>query len=124
MILEIEDFFDNKLGAIQFLNNCDEYNNIINTNGPISIADCDTYDDIFDTNDFTIRIQLESINKDNIVSNIVDHIISTRSGQMYDEEIARNCIDDYLSDFTQELFEKIDDIMIKKYTGNDNLTII
>ena len=124
MILEIEDFFDNKLGAIQFLNNCNEYNNIINTNGPINIADCDTYDDIFGTNDFTIRIQLESFNKDNIVNNIVDHIISTRSGQMYDEEIARNCIDDYLSDFTQELFEKIDDVMIKKYTGNDNLTII
>ena len=119
MILDIEDYNGDKIGAIQFYND-----NIINTKGDISFADKEDFDDIFCTNDYKIRIQLDNINNNNIIiDNIIDNIVSSRHGELYYDEIGIMFIDDYFSELKENIFNEVDKIMIEKYTKDDNMTI-
>ena len=59
MIIEIEDYFGNTIGAVQITKNNNEVN-IGACDGDISIADIDV-DDIFNTGEEKVRIQLEQL---------------------------------------------------------------
>lgn len=58
MIIEIEDYFGNTIGAVQIIDNNEEGISVGVCDGDISIADIDI-DDIFLTNENKVRIQLE-----------------------------------------------------------------
>lgn len=126
MILEVEDYEGNSIFAIQTeLNNYGE-EEVINTKGNISIADRD-FDDIFGTNDFKTRLQLETelniaLNRNKIAENIIDDIVSSRKGELYDEEILNMYTNDYFSHELEQIKQIIDDKM-GKYLCNDGLTI-
>lgn len=126
MILEVEDYEGNTIFAILTERNNYGEEEIINTKGNISIADRD-FDDIFGTNDFKTRIQLETelnfpLNKNKIAENIIDDIVSSRKGEIYDEEILDIYTNDYFSHELEEIKLIIDD-KIGKYLCNDGLTI-
>ena len=125
MILEVEDYEGNTIFAILTERNNYGEEEIINTKGNISIADRD-FDDIFGTNDFKTRIQLETelnfpLNKNRIAENIIDDIVSSRKGEIYDEEILDIYTNDYFSHELEEI--KLIDDKIGKYLCNDGLTI-
>lgn len=126
MILEVEDYKGNTIFAIQTeLNNYGE-EEITNTKGNISIADRD-FDDIFGTNDFKTRLQLETelntiYNRNKIAENIIDDIVSSRKGELYDEEILDMYTNDYFSHELEQIKQIIDD-KIGKYLCNDGMTI-
>ena len=126
MILEVEDYEGNTIFAVQTERNNYGEEEIINTKGNISIADRD-FDDIFGTNDFKTRLQLETelnfpLNKNKIAENIIDDIVSSRKGEIYDEEILDIYTNDYFSHELEEIKLIIDD-KIGKYLCNDGLTI-
>ena len=126
MILEVEDYEGNTIFAIQTERNDFGEEEVINTKGNISIADRD-FDDIFGTNDFKTRLQLETelnfpLNKNKIAENIIDDIVSSRKGEIYDEEILNIYTNDYFSHELEEIKLIIDD-KIGKYLCNDGLTI-
>lgn len=126
MILEVEDYEGNTIFAIQTEKNNFGEEEVINTKGNISIADRD-FDDIFGTNDFKTRLQLETelnfpLNKNKIAENIIDDIVSSRKGEIYDEEILDIYTNDYFSHELEEIKLIIDD-KIGKYLCNDGLTI-
>ena len=126
MILEIEDYKGNTIFAIQTERNNYGEEEIINTKGNISIADKD-FDDIFGTNDFKTRLQLETepnvlFDKNKIAENIIDDIVSSRKGEIYDEEILDIYTNNYFSYELEEIKLIIDD-KIGKYLCNDGLTI-
>ena len=126
MILEVEDYEGNTIFAIQTERNDFGEEEVINTKGNISIADRD-FDDIFGTNDFKTRLQLETelnfpLNKNKIAENIIDDIVSSRKGEIYDEEILDIYTNDYFSHELEEIKLIIDD-KIGKYLCNDGLTI-
>ena len=126
MILEIEDYEGNTIFAVQTERNDFGEEEVINTKGNISIADRD-FDDIFGTNDFKTRLQLETelnfpLNKNKIAENIIDDIVSSRKGEIYDEEILDIYTNDYFSHELEEIKLIIDD-KIGKYLCNDGLTI-
>ena len=126
MILEVEDYEGNTIFAVQTERNDFGEEEVINTKGNISIADRD-FDDIFGTNDFKTRLQLETelnfpLNKNKIAENIIDDIVSSRKGEIYDEEILDIYTNDYFSHELEEIKLIIDD-KIGKYLCNDGLTI-
>lgn len=126
MILEVEDYEGNTIFAVQTERNNFGEEEIINTKGNISIADRD-FDDIFGTNNFKTRLQLETelnfpLNKNKIAENIIDDIVSSRKGEIYDEEILDIYTNDYFSHELEEIKLIIDD-KIGKYLCNDGLTI-
>ena len=126
MILEVEDYEGNTIFAVQTERNNYGEEEIINTKGNISIADRD-FDDIFGTNNFKTRLQLETelnfpLNKNKIAENIIDDIVSSRKGEIYDEEILDIYTNDYFSHELEEIKLIIDD-KIGKYLCNDGLTI-
>lgn len=126
MILEVEDYEGNTIFAVQTERNNFGEEEVINTKGNISIADRD-FDDIFGTNDFKTRLQLETelnfpLNKNKIAENIIDDIVSSRKGEIYDEEILDIYTNDYFSHELEEIKLIIDD-KIGKYLCNDGLTI-
>ena len=126
MIISIENYYGETIGAVDI--NPNDINGEISVNrinGPISVADID-FDDIFDTNDYKIRIQLDYKNLEckSIANSIINHIISTRKGEIYDKEIAMLCINDYLDEFIEEIYSIVNKNMIELYTEEDNLTVL
>lgn len=126
MIIAIENYLGETIGALRY-NECDENGNFkIYDSKNISIADID-YDDIFNTNDRKLRLQFENnyIDRNDIAEKIVADIISVRGGQglMYDEEILQMFVNDYFIYEMEKVSEIIDEKM-REYLDNDGITII
>lgn len=130
MIIEIEDYMGNTIGATQ-VHEPENMNDIKIKKciGDISIADID-YDTIFDTNELKLRIQMtteESLN-DNIkkANAIVNDIISKRGGQglLYDEEILNMFVNDYYEPEKEKIRNLVDKMMMKNYVNENTLEII
>ena len=124
MILEIEDYNGERLGALRIHENSINDNiEIINKLGDISICDID-FDNIFSSNEHKMRISLEKVhNYDSISDSIVEDIITCRRGEMYDEEI----LDMFVNDFYEnkmEIIRMLVDEKMSNHLDNDNLTII
>ena len=123
MILQIEDYNGCELGALN-INPNNEYGEISvrNIRGDVSICDID-FDDIFDTNNYKLRIQLDNVNnRRKKAENIVDDIVSTRKGLIYDEEILNMYTTDFMSNEIEKIKEIVDEIM-ENHLEEDNLTI-
>ena len=70
---------------------------------------------MIDKNNLAIKISVE---------NIIENIVSSRHGEIYDEEIGKIYVNEYFEETLQLIFEEVDKTMIEKYTEEDNLTII
>lgn len=125
MILDIEDYNGIRLCALD-INPYDENimtPSIENSIGSVSFCDVDELDDIFGTNDFKMRIQLDSVNnRYDIADKIIDDIVSSRKGELYDEEILQMYVDYYFADEVEKIKEIIDE-KIGEFLEDDNLTI-
>lgn len=130
MIIEIEDYMGNTIGATQ-VHEPENMNDIKikRCNGAISIADVD-YDDIFDTNELKLRIQMTTESSlDNIIKKanaIVDDIVSVRGGQnlLYDEEILNMFVNDYYEEEKEKVRELVDEMMIENHVNENTLEIL
>lgn len=130
MIIEIEDYMGNTIGATQ-VHEPENMNDIKIEKciGDISIADVD-YDTIFDTNELKLRIQmtnessLDNINKK--ANAIVDDIVSVRGGQdlLYDEEILNMFVNDYYEEEKEKVRELVDEMMIENHVNKNTLEIL
>ena len=130
MIIEIEDYMGNTIGATQ-IHEPENINDIIIKKciGNISIADID-YDTIFDTNELKLRIQMtnESSLDNNIkkANAIVDDIVSVRGGQnlLYDEEILNMFVNDYYETEKEKVRELVDEMMMENHVIENTLEIL
>ena len=130
MIIEIEDYMGNTIGATQ-VHEPENMNDITieKCNGAISIADIDN-DDIFDTNELKLRIQMtnESSLNNNIkkANAIVDDIISVRGGQglLYDEEILNMFVNDYYETEKEKVRQLVDEMMMENHVVENTLEIL
>ncbi|PWB87875.1 hypothetical protein [Methanobrevibacter thaueri] len=122
MIVKIIDENSVVLGA------ADLYEN--NFDGEISVidtfhlsADESGFDTIFGTNDREVEIQLDYTLKRNYVANeIVADIVSQRAGQVYDEELLCEFVNDYFESELEKIRELVDERM-QDYLEEDNLTV-
>ena len=102
-----------------------------NENGEVFVHDefhCvaaeDGFDNIFGTNDEMITIVLDpAVIAKKAAEYIVDHIVTEHHGETYDHELADRCTNDYLSDLHGAIVDQIDQLMMKDYLKEDNLTI-
>ena len=129
MIIEIEDYMGNTIGATQ-VHEPENMNDIRieKCNGAISIADIDN-DDIFDTNELKLRIQMTNESSlDSIIKKanaIVDDIVSVRGGQnlIYDEEILNMFVNDYYEIEKEKIRELVDEMMMDNHVNENTLEI-
>lgn len=129
MIIEIEDYMGNTIGATQV----HEPENISDIRiekckGAISIADVNN-DDIFDTNELKLKIQMtdESSLDNNIkkANAIIDDIVSVRGGQglLYDEEILNMFVNDYYETEKEKVRQLVDEMMMENHVNENTLEI-
>ena len=129
MIIEIEDYMGNTIGATQ-VHEPENINDITieKCKGDISIADVDV-DTIFDTNELKLRIQMTNeSSSDNIIKKanaIVDDIISTRGRQnlLYDEEILNMFVNDYYETEKEKVKQLVDEMMMENHVNENTLEI-
>ncbi|WP_405283108.1 hypothetical protein [Methanobrevibacter sp.] len=122
MILKIVDANCTVLGAVNVYEN--------NENGNVSIMDTyhvnaeeTGFDTVFCTNDQEISIQFDHTLKRNFVAEeIVADIVSQRAGQMYDEELLCEFVNDYFVSEMEKIRELVDEKM-HDYLDDDNLTV-
>ena len=130
MIIEIEDYMGNTIGATQ-VHEPENMNDITieKCNGAISIADVDN-DDIFDTNELKLRIQMtneSSLDNNTKKANaIVDNIVSVRGGQglLYDEEILNMFVNDYYETEKEKVRQLVDEMMMENHVIENTLEIL
>lgn len=121
MILRTIDQFGNESAVFLYENN---------ENGEVFVQDtfhCDVVDEgldsVFGTNEQQVTIINKLSNQREAIANaIVDDIVSTRMGEMYDEEILYEYVNAYFEDEMEKIREIVDEKMYP-YLDEDNLTI-
>lgn len=121
MILRTIDQFGNESAVFLYENN---------ENGEVSVQDtfhCDVVDEgldsVFGTNEQQVTIINKLSNQREAIANaIVDDIVSTRMGEIYDEEILYEYVNAYFEDEMEKIREIVDEKMYP-YLDEDNLTI-
>lgn len=122
MIVKIVDENSVVLGAADLHEN--------NFDGEVSVIDVfhlsaeeSGFDTIFGTNDREVVIQLDHTLKRNYVANeIVSDIVSQRAGQVYDEELLCEFVNDYFEAGLEVIRDLVDERM-QDYLEDDNLTV-
>ena len=122
MILKVVDENNGTIGAVYVYEN--------NENGELSIMDTfhvdakeTGLDTIFGTNDQEIVIQLDQNLKRNLVADeIVADIVSQRAGQIYDEELLCEFVNNYFESEMEKVRELVDERM-KDCLEEDNFTV-
>ena len=101
-----------------------------NYDGVVSVMDtyhCNAvengFDKVFGTNDQEVAIQLDHNLKRNLVAEeIVANIVSLRAGQMYDEELLCEFVNDYFASELEIIRQLVDEKM-HNHLEDDNLTV-
>lgn len=99
-----------------------------NENGEVFVQDdfhChaeeDGFDTIFGTNDEQVTVQINPTKF--IAKNIVDDIVSRRQGEIYDEDICDDFVNNYFEDIIMGYVRTMVDEMMNEHLEEDNLTI-
>lgn len=122
MILKISDENNSTIAAVHVYEN--------NENGELSIMDTfhvdakeTGFDTVFGTNDQEVVIQLDhNIKRKFAADEIVADIISHRGGQVYDEELLCEFVNDYFAAELEVIRELVDEKMMN-HLEDDNLTV-
>ena len=122
MILRTIDQFGNESAVFLYENN---------ENGEVFVQDtfhCEVVDESLDSVFGTNEQQVTIINKlsnqrETIANAIVDDIVSTRMGEMYDEEILDMFVNDFFAEEMEKIREIVDEKMMNDYLEEDNMTI-
>ena len=85
-------------------------------------ADVDGFDTIFGSNDKNITMKIPLVEM--LADQVVNNIRSRGEGNTYDDELADEYTNDVLVPFAKYISDLAHDIMKKKYTTTDGLTII
>ena len=122
MILRTIDQFGNESAVFLYENN---------ENGEVFVQDtfhCEVVDEsldsVFGTNEQQVTIINKLSNQREAIANaIVDDIVSTRMGEMYDEEILDMFVNDFFAEEMEKIREIVDEKMMNDYLEEDNMTI-
>lgn len=122
MILKIIDGNYGVIGAVQVYEN--------NENGEVAVMDTyhvnaaeNGFDTVFGTNDEEVTVQIGNALKRNVIADeIVADIVSQRAGQMYDEELLCEFVNDYFESELEKIRELVDEKMVN-HLEDDNLTV-